>query len=193
MPYSLIYTPPNGAGSIHHITGVATDNSGNLLPVSQPITLNVVNAIAASTSVTISSPANNAAIPVGGVIPVAVDAHSTGGNISKVELYINGVLFGTVTTFPYSFNWSPGVVGTYGLVALAYDDKNNVIASTTSLTATSTPAPTTVTIAAPPTVTVTSPQSGTTITGGAITQIIAAATDSNTDASGNPVTISSVQ
>ncbi len=78
-------------------------------------------------------------------------------------------------------------------MALAYDDKNNVVASTTSLAATATPSPTTVTIAAPPTVTVTSPTAGSTITGGASIQITATATDSNTDANGNPVTIGSVQ
>ncbi len=112
LPYSLIYTVPGAVGSVHSITAQATDNNGTALSASPAITLNVVNSIAPSPTVNISSPANNAAIPIGSVVPIAVDAHSNSGTITKVELYIDGVLFGTNTSFPYTFSWSPGVVGT---------------------------------------------------------------------------------
>ncbi|HWA08961.1 MAG TPA: Ig-like domain-containing protein [Opitutaceae bacterium] len=196
LPYSIIYTVPGVAGSTHSITAKATDNNGAIVApgVSAAITLNVVNAIGGtSTTSAISSPSNGSAIPIGGVIPITVDAHSAAGVITKVELYIDGVLFGTNTTFPYTFNWTPSVVGTYHLVALAYDDKNNVIASTTSTSPTSTPAPTAVKIAAPPTITITQPVSGATVPGGSNVQVIASATDSEVDPNGNPITISSVQ
>jgi len=191
LPYSLIYTPPGAAGSPHSITAQATDNNGNLLTVSQAITLNIVTPIAPVPTCDISSPANGSAIPIGSAVTVAVDATQSAGNISKVELYIDGVLFGTTSTFPYVFNWTPTVVKTYNLTALVYDDKNNVVATTTSTSSTNTPAPTTVTIAAPPTVTITKPTPSATISG--ITQVTAIATDSNTDSNGNPVTISSVE
>jgi sulfur relay (sulfurtransferase) complex TusBCD TusD component (DsrE family) len=178
LPYSLIYTPAGAAGSTHLITAQATDNTGALLAASASITLKLVSPILPVATCVISSPANNAAIPIGPPISVAVDAHSTSGSINKVELYVNGVLFGTNTNFPYTFSWSPTVVGNYNLVALAYDDKNNVVASTTSTTPSTTPAPNLVYVASPPTVTITSPTSGSTVTGGA-TQISANATDSN--------------
>ena len=125
-------------------------------------------------------------IPTGAAsepLTVAIDAHSPTGLISKVELYIDGVLFDTKTTFPYTFQWLPAVVGTYRLVALTYDDKNNVVASPLA----------TVLIAAPPTVSILTPTSGSTVNGGTPTQLKAIATDSNTDVNGVPLTITSVQ
>jgi hypothetical protein len=126
---------------------------------------------------------------------VIVDASSPQGNIQQVQLYINGVLFGTVANYPYSFNWQPAVTGTYDLTALAYDDKNNVVASTTSSTPTPTPAPTIVIIGALPSVAITSPADGATISGGSggSATVSASATDTNVDAAGNPVGIQSVQ
>jgi hypothetical protein len=171
-PYSFIYTVPGAAGSPHSITAQATDNNNNLLALSAPIALTIVTAITPTPASIISSPANNAAIAIGGAITVSVDANSTSGRISKVELYLDGALFGSKNAFPYSFSWTPTVVGTYTLVALTYDDKNNVIASN----------PVTATIAAPPTVTVTSPTNGGTVTGGSPTQLRATATDSGSNA-----------
>lgn len=191
LPYSLIYTP-DGTVAVHSITAQATDNNGALLTASAPVTLNSVTPVPPPPTVAISSPTNNAAIPIGAAVQIAVDAHQASGTITKVELYIDGVLFGTNTSFPYTFSWQPTVVGNYNLVALAYDDKNNVVASTTSTTATTTPAPTLVSIAAPPTVTITAPTAGTTVPGGASVPLAASATDSNT-VNGVPVTITSVQ
>lgn len=47
--------------------------------------------------------------------------------VSKVELYINGKLFGTKTTAPYSFSWASGSypLGSNSLVAYAYDAAGN--------------------------------------------------------------------
>lgn len=184
LPYSLIYTPPGAPGSPHSITAQATDNNDNLLAMSSPITLNVVTAIPALPTSVISTPVHNSAvaIPTGTTpspIVVTVDARSSTGVVTKVELYIDGVLFGTKTTYPYTFNWTPTVVDTYDLVALTYDDKNNVVASTTSATVTTTPAPTSVIVSALPTVTIISHTSGSTINGGAPVQLSASATETN--------------
>ncbi|HEX2852082.1 MAG TPA: Ig-like domain-containing protein [Opitutaceae bacterium] len=184
LPYSLIYTPPGAPGAPHSITAQATDNNNNLLAMSSPIALNVVTAIPSLPTSVISTPVHNSAvaIPTGSTptpIPVTVDARSSTGVVTKVELYIDGVLFGTKTGYPYTFNWTPTVVDTYDLVALTYDDKNNVVASTTSSTPTSTPAPTSVAVSALPTITMTSPTNGGTVTGGSPIQLSASATESN--------------
>ncbi len=193
IPYSLIYTPPAGSAPI--ITAQALDNEGQLLPMSAPVNLQVVAPITPRPTSVISSPTHDKAVPIpvssGNNIPVAVDAGST-GLITKVELYIDGVLFGTKTAYPYTFEWQPTVVGAYNLVALTYDDKNNVVASTSSSTPTTTPQPTRVIIAAPPTVTLTSPSSGATVTGGSPLTLSANATDSNI-VNGVAATIASVQ
>lgn len=153
LPYSLIYTPSGPGGTAHQITAVATTNDNTTLPPSAEVTLSMINAITPLPTCTIVTPVQGAtvAIPGGGTasVPVDVDARSSTGRIAKVELYIDGQLFDTKTDYPYKFDWQPTVVGTYNLVALAYDDKNNVVASTTSTTSTTTPAPTRVVVAAP--------------------------------------------
>ena len=55
----------------------------------------------------------------------------SGDSISKVEFYHDGLLLGTDTTAPYSFNWTgvPAQTAAYSLQAKAYDSKG---ASTTS-------------------------------------------------------------
>lgn len=181
-PYSLIYTPLT-AGN-HTVQAIGYDNLGNVIPgtaLVDTISLSSVTAIGTPPTISIATPPHNTAIAIpttGNTIPVSISANSPTGVITKVELYIDGVLFGTDNSFPYSFDWIPTVVGTYRLVALAYDDKNNVVASTTSTGVTTTPAPTSVIIAAPPTVSISSPANGGTVPSGTPSQIAASATDS---------------
>ncbi|MDD3179848.1 MAG: Ig-like domain-containing protein [Opitutaceae bacterium] len=189
-PYSIIYTPP-AAPAAHTIEAQAYDSDNKLISLAGTATetLNMVTPIGTGPTCVISSPADNATVTIPtdstSNISIAVDANPpASGQIGKVELYLDGLLFGTKSSYPYTFAWHPTVVGSYKLVALAYDDKNNVIASTTSTVPSTTPAPTTVTVAAPPTVTVTTPTAGATVTGGSPSQIKATATDPG----GNPIT-----
>lgn len=197
LPYSLIYTPSGNAGTSRSITARAIDNTGAEQTESTPILLQIVQAITPRPTSAISSPLNGSAVPVTiateDVITVTVDAASTTGRVSKVELYIDGELFGTDNTYPYTFDWKPKVVGAYNLVALTYDDKNNVIASSAGATGSNTPEPTRVRVAAPPTVTIIYPGNGGTIFEGITAQLKAAASDSNSVEGGIPVTITSVQ
>ncbi len=194
-PYSIIYTPA-ATPATHQIEARAYDNNENQVSPNGTavMTLRMVNAVGTPPTCKINSPSNNALIPIPDYtaaatanIPVSVVAASPNGTIAKVELYVDGVLLGTSTTYPYNFQWQPTVVGKYGLVALAYDDKNNVVASSTSTSTTQTPSPTTVTVAALPTVNVVSPTSNATIAGGTPVQIRASASDSNLDSGGSPV------
>ncbi len=66
----------------------------------------------------ISSPLKGST--VSGIVPVNVTA-TDGNPITKVELWVNGVLYGTDTVAPYSFTWdTTGTSGTMTLVAKAY-------------------------------------------------------------------------
>ncbi|QYM79568.1 hypothetical protein K0B96_02825 [Horticoccus luteus] len=179
-PYSLIYTPQGAGGTSYSITAVATDNNGAMLSTSPAITLTTVTPIPAPPTSVISTPEDGAVIAVPSAtspLAVVVDANSSSGFVSKVELYIDGVLSDTKTTYPYKFTWTPQVVGTYHLVALTYDDKNNVVASSAGVGGGATPTPTTVTIAAPPTVTISAPTANSTLTSGTPVQVSATATD----------------
>ena len=70
---------------------------------------------------------------VSGAVNVNVQATDNVG-VSKVELYINSVLYGTDTSAPYAFSWSaPAATSTtqnFTLVAKAYDAAGNIGAST---------------------------------------------------------------
>jgi hypothetical protein len=207
-PYSIIYTPDPTlpAGTVHFIKAVSYLADGVTVASTSPLQGIVsVAAVQPLPACSIGSPAQTyppTTVPIpdynagaDAYVPVTVNASSS-GTIEKVELYINGVLYGTQTALPYNFEWTPSVAGTYYLTALAYDAKNNVIASTTSTAASLTPAPTTVVIGSLPSCVITSPTNGSQISGGSTSAITASATDNNVysagslnpkDASGNPL------
>jgi Bacterial Ig domain len=203
-PYSIIYTPPGPANTVHFISARSYLSDGVTIGASTPAQgIQMVSPVLPLPNCSIGYPAATTpptTIPIpdytsnaSNAIDVTVNAGAGGGGtITQVQLYINGVLFGTQTALPYNFTWQPKVGGTYYLTALAYDGKNNVIASTTSTTASTTPAPTTVIVGSLPSVGITSPASGATLSAGAPTSLTATATDTNTDISGNPVGIQSV-
>lgn len=203
-PYSIIYTPTGPVGTVHYLEAVSYLSDGVTIAAISPGPngIVVVDPVQPTPMCSIGSPAQTTpptTIPIpdyvsnpSAFIPVTVNVSSP-YTIQKVELYINGVLYGTDTALPYNFDWTPSVGGTYYLTALAYDNKNNVIASTTSTTSTLTPAPTTVVIGSLPSVAITQPTSGATLSGGSTTAITATATDNNVDSNGNPIPISQVQ
>jgi hypothetical protein len=203
-PYSVIYTPAGPAGVHHIVKAIAYDNTGAVVPASStmdqviftmttpnPTSLPTCSIVTPATASLIQIP-NYAQIATAS-IPIIVTAGSRTALISMVQLYINGVLFATDSVYPYNFSWQPQVTGTYNLVALAYDNLGNVVASTTNVIPTQTPAPTTVTIEALPAVAVVSPGNGATVNSGASAEITAVATDTDLDATGHPATIVKVQ
>ena len=200
----IIYTPAGPSGATHVVKALAYDNNGVLVPSTSSldqitITMTTPSPIGLPTCV-INSPSNDSYLQIpsattaGSGIPVLVSAAAKGSaTISKVELYIDGTLYATDTSYPYTFNWTPTVTGLYSLTALAYDTVGNVVASTTSAMASQTPPPTTVTIAGPPAVAIVSPGDDSTINSGANTSVTAVATDVNVNSSGQTATITQVQ
>ncbi len=102
----------------------ATDAAGNSLeytfemPAINPFT------DTQSPAVSITSPANGAT--VAGTVSVQVSATDNVG-VTQVELYRDGVLIGTKTSSPYTFNWDTTTVanGTHTLTAKGYDAAGN--------------------------------------------------------------------
>lgn len=84
-----------------------------------------LGAAATKPSVTIISPANNTHITKP-VMPVSVNASSTGTGIAFVEFYLNGTRQGTVAQSPYLFNINTGdLFGKNTIKAKAYDRNGN--------------------------------------------------------------------
>ena len=146
-PYSVIYTPAGNAGTVHIVKAIGYDNFGNAVAASSSMdqvkfTMTAASPTSALPTCNIVTPATGSLIQIPNYvqistasIPILVTAGSKTALISMVQLYINGVLFATDTAYPYDFHLAaPGYMGTYAnLVALAYDNLGNVVASTTSI------------------------------------------------------------
>lgn len=112
----------------HIISAVATDNLGKQ-SVSDPVSI-IVNGSAA---VSITGPANWANFNKPANIPVTATASLSGGVISKVDVYADGVLLGTgALTNPnqYSITWTSAPAGKHSLTAVATDDSGVTTTST---------------------------------------------------------------
>jgi len=110
-------------------------------------------------SVSITSPAD--VVTVSGTINVDVSAADDVG-ITQVELYLNGALFATDTTEPFSFAWdtTQSSNGTHTLQAMAYDAVGNTGTSATVSVSVDNSVPNDTT---PPSVSITSPANGATV------------------------------
>lgn len=108
-------------------------------------------------SVSIVSPSSGAALSGSAVVNVSAADNVA---VSYVSLYINGSLYGTDNTGPYSFVWdtTKHANGSYNLAAYAYDAAGNVgTASPVTVSVTN------VADTVPPSVNITSPANGSTV------------------------------
>lgn len=116
-PYGVSLS--NLAAGNYSFTAVAADNH-NLTTTSSAVAV-VVNALP---TVSITSPANNAGFAPPANVSVAINAQDPGGSIQRVELYANATLLATLTSAPYTFDWSGIGEGAYTLTAKAVDNNN---------------------------------------------------------------------
>src|SRR6478735_8366870 len=81
----------------------------------------------AAPTVAIASPTGGT---VSGIVPVSVSAADNVG-VTKVELYVGGVLLATDTAAPWSFSWDTTKTanGTYAVTAKAYDAVGHITSS----------------------------------------------------------------
>jgi RHS repeat-associated protein len=81
-------------------------------------------------TVSITSPASGATFAAPASITLTASAADSDGTVSKVEFFYGGTnLIATVTSPPYTFNWTNVAAGSYTLTAKATD---NLTAATTS-------------------------------------------------------------
>lgn len=128
-PYSWSWDSNGVADGSQTLKAVAYDLAGNSSQSMISVTVRNTNDTTAP-SVVITSPANGTRI--GAKLNVSVSASDNIG-VTKVELYMDGVLMGTDTAAGYSFSLNPKRIssGTHSLVAKAYDAAGNVASSTT--------------------------------------------------------------
>ncbi|MCC5022895.1 MAG: hypothetical protein J6386_08915 [Candidatus Synoicihabitans palmerolidicus] len=168
-PYSYIYTPTAPSGSTVNIMAISTDSNGGSLSISM-VPVAMVTAVGAIPTFTVAAPGDQSIIAVPlDPIGITMTANDSDGRIERMEIYVDGVLFATDLTFPYTAEWTPTAVGSYLISALGYDDKNNVVASPVN----------TIQISAPPAVSINSPSNGVAVSAGSSITINASASDSD--------------
>ncbi|HYV45080.1 MAG TPA: Ig-like domain-containing protein [Myxococcaceae bacterium] len=119
--YTRWWPLPNGP---HQITARAYDPAGNQ-GISAAVGIILDNDVTPP-SVSIASPAAGSTTSAD---PVMVDVNATDDRaVTKVELYVDGVLTATDTSAPFSMKWS-ALNGTYALTAKAYDAVGNAATS----------------------------------------------------------------
>jgi endoglucanase len=80
-------------------------------------------------SIALTNPTGNNSIESGSTFTLSADATATVGNIVEVDFYANGILLGTSTASPYSFDWVNVPFGTYFIKAIAKTDVGQVASS----------------------------------------------------------------
>jgi chitodextrinase len=144
-PYSVSWSTTGLTNGAHTVTAVARDAAGNTT-TSSSVSTTVDNA---APTVSITSPTSGAI--VNGTVTVnTTAADNTGGSgLSKVELYVDGVLNSTDTATPYNFSWNTTALAfgsSHTLTAKAYDNvapANVTTSSGVTVTVNDTTAPTT--------------------------------------------------
>jgi hypothetical protein len=122
-------------------------------------------------AVSLTSPTGGSSFLSPATIALAATASDTDGTIAKVDFYSGTTLLGTDVTSPYTFSWTGVTTGSYGVKAIATDNRGT---ATTSATANIT-----VGTNAAPTVSLTSPSQGASFVLPASITLSASASDSD--------------
>jgi chitinase len=125
----------------HTLYPWARDAAGNVSAVyGLPKTVIITLPDTTKPAVSLTAPANNAT--VNGTVSIAASASDNVG-VSKVEIYVNGVLKATKTGSPFSYSWDTkaGANGAYTLSARAYDAAGNMGQSSTLSVSVNNPLP----------------------------------------------------
>ena len=128
-PYTFTWNTAALADGAHTLRAVAQDSAGNGADTS--ITVTVTNAAdATSPTVTIISPVDGATV-TGVNVSVVVNASDNRG-VTKVELYVDGVMKASSTSSPFTTKWNirKASAGPHALQCKAYDAAGNVGVST---------------------------------------------------------------
>jgi Bacterial Ig domain len=109
----------------------------------------------ATTSVRITTPANNATFVAPAAVALAASATAPGTTITRVEYLVNGAVIGSATMPPFAFNWQNVIAGNYTITPRAVPAVGNPFEGT----------PIGVVVSNPPAmVVITSPSNGSTFT-----------------------------
>lgn len=119
-PFELVWQPTSIGRKT--ITAKVTDNSSRVT-TSLPLLVNINGEILPEQVVTTQMMANSSSIEVNQTVMLTASASVNYGNISLVELYIDGSLVTTFTEAPYSYEWTPTEVKTSNVYVKAISEQ----------------------------------------------------------------------
>ncbi|WP_018479282.1 DUF4082 domain-containing protein [Pontibacter roseus] len=169
-PYS--YNWSNVAAGSYQLSAKAIDNNA-AVTTSAAVTVTVTGAVNTPPTVTIISPANNAAFTAPATIAINVNASDTESGVALVEFYNGTTKLGEDATSPYTYTWNSVAAGSYALTARATD--NAGASATSAVINVSVNAPAN----QPPVVSLTSPANNATFTAPASINLGATASDTD--------------
>jgi len=124
-PYTFSWNTSTLANGSYSLTAKAYNAAGNAgQSTSVPVTVYNASADTTAPTVSVAAPASNAS--VSGSVTVSVNA-SDNVAVSKVELYLDGAIYGVYGTSPYNIPWNTSTYanGSCTLMAKAYDAAGN--------------------------------------------------------------------
>jgi len=126
-PYSVLWSDPlfSTCSRTFTLFAKATDSHG-ATAISTPRTIRFNDA----PSVSLTAPANNAVFNAPATITLTASASDADGTVAKVDFFHGGTnLIATLTSAPYTFNWTNVAAGSYTLTAKATDNLNETTTS----------------------------------------------------------------
>lgn len=123
-PYTFAWNTGSAFNGTHTLSARAVDLSGNSSVVSISVVVSNVLDVTAP-AIRITSPADGAKATSN--VSVKVNATDNVG-VTRVELYVDGILQGTSTSAPFTTKWNTAKVtkGPHTLLCKAYDSAGNV-------------------------------------------------------------------
>lgn len=132
-------TTTSGTANLAFTTGTALVNSSTNQDILSSLAATGGGAYTVDTTgpvVSITAPANNATVSLGGTTSITATASDAASSVTKVEFYVDGSLKSTDTTPSYSYSWNTAAVsqGAHTIQVKAYDTFNNVSTDSVNVT-----------------------------------------------------------
>lgn len=128
-PYTFLFTAPAAVGN-HFLYARVVDANGlsadsNVIPISLSPTVGVAPVAA------ILTPASGSFLGVNAATTITGAATDADGSVTGVQVFVNGASIGSavISGGTWSINWTPTVVGTASITAIATDNSGNAVAA----------------------------------------------------------------
>ncbi len=122
-------TLPSGAEVVVHANFAAIVAKSNAVPSAlgaalyeRSTELRIRPVSGALPAVAISAPATGTSVTAGSTVTISAAASDADGAVVRVDFFVNGAWVAGDASAPFGVNWTPGIAGSYTLVARATDN-----------------------------------------------------------------------